>query len=56
MQIPGDIDGDGKVGLKDLSALLSKWGTDDKSGDLNGDGKVNIYDLSVLLSNWGGTR
>lgn len=53
---PGDIDGDGSVGYKDFSILLSKWGTDNKDADLNGDGKVNLPDFSILLSNWGKRR
>ncbi|MEX0616177.1 MAG: Ig-like domain-containing protein [Candidatus Woykebacteria bacterium] len=50
---PGDLDGDGKVNIFDLSILLSKWGTTDKSANLNTQGRVDIFDLSILLSNWG---
>jgi chitodextrinase len=54
----GDLNGDDKVNILDLSVLLSNWNrttgnlTNDKA-DLNGDDKVNILDLSVLLSRWG---
>ncbi len=51
---PGDINGDGRVNIFDLSALLKKWGTNDKAADLNHDGQVDIFDLSILLSKWEG--
>lgn len=50
--LKGDLDGDGVVGYKDFSMLLSKWGSPDKVADINGDGKVNIFDFSLLVSNW----
>lgn len=52
----GDLNGDGKVNITDLSVLLSHWGRPGVTvaqGDLNGDGKVNVVDLSILLSHWG---
>ncbi len=49
----GDLNGDGKVDIFDLSLLLSKWGGMDSNADINNDSIVNIYDLSVLLSKWG---
>ncbi len=52
----GDLNGDGKVNITDLSILLTNWGKPNPTpaqGDLNGDGKINISDLSILLSNWG---
>ena len=48
----GDLDGDGVVGLKDFSILLSKFGTDNENADLNADSKVDIFDFSLLISNW----
>ncbi len=54
--IKGDLDGDGVVGFRDFSILLSKWGSDDPKADLNKDGKVNIFDFSVMLSNWTGFK
>jgi hypothetical protein len=50
----GDINGDGKVNVLDLSALLAKWGTSDAAADLNHDGTVNVLDLSKLLASWTG--
>jgi hypothetical protein len=50
----GDLNGDNKVNIYDLSILLSKWKKSVSGGaDLNGDHVVNIYDLSILLSKWG---
>jgi hypothetical protein len=51
----GDVNGDGKVDITDLSILLSNYNkttTYDK-GDLDSNGIVNILDLSILLSNYG---
>ncbi|MCH7541724.1 hypothetical protein IH981_03040, partial [Patescibacteria group bacterium] len=49
----GDINGDGKINIRDLSILLFRWRTKYVNADFNGDGKVDIRDLSVLLSRWG---
>ncbi|MAV54504.1 MAG: hypothetical protein CMJ28_00945 [Phycisphaerae bacterium] len=51
--IPGDVDGDGTVGLNDLIRVLGVWGI--CSGcpeDLVEDGVVGLNDLVVILSNW----
>jgi endoglucanase len=54
-----DIDRDGVVGIKDLSALLSQFGKQftnfTNATDINGDGKIDIRDLSVLLAQYGRT-
>ncbi|MCZ6444606.1 MAG: hypothetical protein O6758_00320, partial [Planctomycetota bacterium] len=56
--IPGDLDGDGTVGILDLLSLLADWGPcpdppDVCPADLDGDGSVGILDLLTLLANWG---
>lgn len=48
---PGDLDGDGTVGIKDLLALLAGWY--DGSGDIDGDGDTDQIDLLFLLEGWG---
>lgn len=48
----GDLNGDGSVGITDLSILLTGWGKPGPA-DLNADGVVSITDLSILLSRWG---
>jgi hypothetical protein len=50
---PGDLNGDNKVDIFDLSTLLSHYGSSDAVSDINNDGTVNIFDLSILLSNYG---
>jgi hypothetical protein len=49
----GDINGDNKIDVLDLSAMLTNWGTNNASCDLNADGLVGVLDLSILLSRWG---
>lgn len=50
---PGDLNGDNKVNITDLSMLLSAWNSSNAKADINGSGKVDIIDLSILLSHWG---
>jgi len=54
----GDINGDGFVGIEDFLLLLAAWGPcpappDDCPADLDGDGNVGITDFLILLGNWG---
>ena len=50
---PGDVDGDGLVGISDLLIVLSDWGSCHScAADANGDTHVNITDLLIILSNW----
>lgn len=48
----GDLNGDGKINIFDLSVLLSGFNKTLSRGDLNGDGRVTILDLSIILSSW----
>jgi hypothetical protein len=55
--LPGDLDGDGFVGISDLNIVLGNWNTnvaagDPLLGDPSGDGFVGIEDLNVVLGNW----
>ncbi len=55
---PGDLNGDGVVGIIDLLILLASWGDcpalpEQCSADLNYDCVVGITDLLTLLANWG---
>jgi hypothetical protein len=51
--IPGDLDGDGVVGVDDLLILLGSWGAcTGCPGDINGDGTVGVDDLLVMLANF----
>jgi chitodextrinase len=49
----GDVNGDNKVDLKDLSMLLSRYRTNNKDADMNEDNWVDLKDLSIVLSNYG---
>jgi peptidoglycan/xylan/chitin deacetylase (PgdA/CDA1 family) len=53
---PGDVNGDGTVGLADLRVLSKNYGMTTGAtlaqGDLNGDGAVNLADLRILSKNW----
>jgi chitodextrinase len=50
--ITGDINGDHKINIFDLSILLSHWHKAG-AGDFNNNGQIDIFDLSVLLSHYG---
>lgn len=56
---PEDLDGDGSVGLGDLSMLLSAFGSGAgdpnymPAADLNGDGVIGLNDLAALLAAYG---
>ncbi|MDG2424539.1 MAG: hypothetical protein P8M22_11225, partial [Phycisphaerales bacterium] len=49
---PGDLDGNGEVGVDDLLALLAVFGISD-GGDLNDDGATDVNDVLILISSWG---
>jgi hypothetical protein len=49
----GDLNGDGKINILDLSIILTNFLKTVGKSDLNGDGKTNILDLSIVLSHWG---
>lgn len=53
---PLDLDGDGAIGLGDLSNLLTNYGASGvgpEGGDFNNDGTVDLADLSELLTSFG---
>ena len=57
--LPGDVNGDGFVGLADLDVLLNNWNQNVEignwgQGDLGGtgDGFIGLSDLDVILNNW----
>ena len=54
--VPGDVNGDGVVGVNDILAVISAWGEcDGCSEDLNNDGYVNVNDLLEVIANWSGS-
>ena len=52
---PADLDGDGVVGLEDLTILLANYGAagGDPDGDIDGDGDVDLEDLTLFLAAYG---
>lgn len=47
-----DIDGDGEVTLRDISAFMSAWGNQDVQYDFNGDGRMSFRDFSIILADY----
>jgi len=54
--IPGDVNGDFFVNIKDANMLLIWWQQRvppaPSNVDINGDGIINIKDVNLILSNW----
>ena len=57
--ILGDVNGDGKVDLKDIGIVARAFGATPSdprwapAADLNGDGRINMIDISLVASNFG---
>lgn len=47
-----DIDGDGDVTLRDISAFMAAWHNKDKLYDFNGDGHMSFRDFSIILADF----
>ena len=45
-----DIDGDGKVSLKDVSSFMGAWVNNTRIYDFNEDGKMSFKDFSIILA------
>jgi subtilisin family serine protease len=60
-ECPGDLNGDGVIGMGDLLILIGSWGPcadcNDCPADIfpfgNPDCSVNVYDLLALIGSWG---
>lgn len=53
--LPGDVDGDGVVGVDDLLAIIAAWGPcSGCAEDVTGDGAVDVNDLLAALAAWTG--
>ncbi|MDP6478888.1 MAG: aryl-sulfate sulfotransferase [Phycisphaerales bacterium] len=50
---PGDVGGDGMVGVDDILALIAAWGSSDPDADVDGSGTVDANDVLAVLSAWG---
>ena len=59
--IPGDVDGNFEVDMRDLAAVSGAYGTSQTSPlwnpvyDINGDGTVNMRDIYIVCRNFGKT-
>ncbi len=49
---PGDVSGDGMVGVDDMLRVLAFWGGAE-GGDANGDGVTDVEDILLVISAWG---
>lgn len=51
---PGDVDGDGAVGVNDMLAVLEAWGECPSScpADVTGDGQVGVDDVLYIIGVW----
>lgn len=48
--VSADIDGDGQVTLRDVSAFMAAWYEGQKNYDFNADGRMNFIDFSIILA------
>jgi hypothetical protein len=57
MQLPGDIDGNGKVDILDYNLFVPNFGKTGSPGwirsDIDKNGKVDIFDYNVIVENFG---
>lgn len=50
ININADIDGDGKVTLRDISSFMAAWHAKTTTYDFNSDGRMNFVDFSIILA------
>ncbi len=52
---PGDVNGDGMVGLADIAGITTCWNQPaacNPGADQNGDGSIGLADIAIVTSNW----
>lgn len=50
--IPGDVNNDGVVDIKDVTAAANHWLTPGPAGDANYDSIVDIKDITLMANHW----
>jgi hypothetical protein len=50
VQVVTDLDGDGNVSLKDVSAFMGAWHSKSRVYDFNNDGRMTFRDFSIILA------
>lgn len=50
LKINADIDGDGKVTLRDISSFMAAWYSGSQVYDFNNDKEMNFIDFSIILA------
>ena len=50
--IPGDVNGDGEIGIADVNFVINLiiTGNSNLAGDVNGDGEIGIADVNAIIS------
>jgi YVTN family beta-propeller protein len=51
--ITGDLNGDGRVTILDLTYVAARFGSSAPTADLNGDGRVDILDVVIIADHYG---
>ncbi len=51
INILADLDGDGKVSLRDVSTFMVAWASQNQTYDFNNDGRMSFKDFSIILAN-----
>jgi hypothetical protein len=50
---PGDVNGDGRVDVQDITKVANNWMKTTPTGDANHDGVVNVQDVTYIANHWG---
>ncbi len=50
---PGDVDGNGSVGVNDILEVVAMWGEAGGTGDVDESGTVDVADILILIDAWG---
>jgi hypothetical protein len=49
----GDVTGDNKIDIFDISFIAARFGSTNPAADITGDGQVDIFDLVITAANYG---